>query len=150
MATSKQTAAQKATAQKKADEVAALMGDDESATQTGSVPVAPPAVKQTEPAAETPTESTPPAVFKNEEVVAMVEKLSDEEAKAALDIISQQDEDTEPAEKTGHLVILNKTIQAKDAAGNDVKFIASKKPQDLGEYGDLAIKAGCAEPHKAS
>ena len=137
--TKKQTAAEikAAAAQAKADEVAALMGDD---TETSAVkaPTAPPAIKATTDKTEVEAEAAA-AAEKAEADKAAADKAAADKAAA----------DKADAEKVGHMVILSRTIHTKDKDGNDVKFIASKEPQDLGEYGEVAIKAGFAKEHKA-
>lgn len=160
MTAKKLTAAEKeAAAQKKADEVAAMMGEDDQVS-TPAAPKSPPALKETakpepepepEPSEKVPevTEDQPQAVEPPEsEGTDVVEgSENDVEENAGADENENQDEPEEA--KVGHLVILFKTIQTKDKAGNDVKFVASTEPQDLGEYGELAIAAGCAKLHKA-
>lgn len=152
MTAKKLTAAEKeAAAQKKADEVAAMMGEDDQVS-TPTAPKSPPALEETakpEPEPE-PSEKVPEVT---EDQPQAVEPPESEDSKIDVEESAGADEDEnqdEPEEaKVGHLVILFKTIQTKDKAGNDVKFVASTEPQDLGEYGELAIAAGCAKPHKA-
>jgi hypothetical protein len=152
------TAALKAAAELKADEVAAMMGDDVETSATQK-PSAPPALKGS---AKSEPEAEEKAPEKSEEQADAAEQAESEgtvktaiqdDVDAGEDEPEDQDDDGEQEEveqaKAGHMVILTKTIQTKDKDGKDVKFIASKDPQDLGEYGDMAIAAGCAKPHKA-
>jgi DNA polymerase III gamma/tau subunit len=174
MTAKKPTAAEKeAAAQKKADEVAALMGDDVEASATQK-PSAPPEIKNSTGATEVEkaeaekaeaekaeaekaeaekAEAEKAEAEKAEAEKAEAEKAEAEKAeaeKAEAEKVAAEKAKTEKAKaKVGHMVILHKTIHTKDADGKDVKFIASKDPQDLGEYGDMAIAAGCAKPHKA-
>jgi hypothetical protein len=144
------TAALKAAAETKADEVAALMGDDVETSATQK-PSAPPALKgsaKSEPEPEEQAEAAEQAESDGTVKTAIQDDIDADE-----DEPEDQDDDGEQEEveqaKVGHMVILTKTIQTKDKDGKDVKFIASKDPQDLGEYGDMAIAAGCAKAHKA-
>ena len=135
---------QKTAAEIKADEVAAMMGDVE--TSAPAKPTAPPAVK-TANKPESEAEDQEP-----EETEDQTETVDQTDADDDLDT-DEDESDDEQAEfqraKVGHMVILSKTVHTKDADGKDVQFIASKKPQDLGEYAAMAIAAGCAKPHKA-
>jgi membrane protein involved in colicin uptake len=165
MTDKKPTAAEKeAAAQKKADEVAALIGDDVKASATQK-PTAPPEIKNSteskgaEKAATEKAATEKAATEKAATEKAATEKAATEKAateKAATEKVNSNVEQLRDKlikhntpEKASCMVILSKTIHTKDADGNDVKFIASKNPQDLGEYAEMAIKAKCAKPHKA-
>ncbi len=144
--TKKQTAAEikSAAAQAKADEVAALMGDD---TETSAVkaPTAPPAIEATTVKAEAEKTEIQGGT-ESEDQVGYESDIqgSTESEDQGSDESEDQNADLNQ-ESVGHLVILSRTIHTKGKAGNDVKFIASKEPQDLGEYGEMAIKAGFAK-----
>lgn len=145
---------QKTAAETKADEVAALMGDDieTSATQKPSAPPALKGAAKTEPEVEVnapeETEDKPETVDQTDTESADESDDLDTDDEESDDQDDEQ-EDLPATEKASRMVILSKTIQTKDASGNDVKFIASKDPQDLGEYAAMAIAAKCAKPHKA-
>ncbi len=141
MTNKNQTAAQKAAAQKKADEVAALMEEDSEKKPVTQI--APPEIK----------ESTAIKDHESDEADDQKDNEGDDLKSGVIndqndDEIDDQDGDEiefSDDEKDAHFVILSKTIHTKDKAGNDVKFIASKEPQDLGEYSEIAIKAGLAK-----
>ncbi|MGO2354059.1 MAG: hypothetical protein ACTH58_04925 [Marinomonas foliarum] len=146
---------QKSAAELKADEVAALMGED-AEVQTSTAPTAPPALKgatKTEPEVEEKAPEDQPETVDQTDTEGADESddqgddldTDDEES----DDQDDEQEDQPATAKTVRMVILSKTIHTKDKAGNDVKFIASKDPQDLGEFAAMAIAAKCAKPHKA-
>lgn len=143
---------QKTAAEIKADEVAAMMGDD-AETSAPAKPTAPPALKgavKSEPEAE---EKAPEKTEDQAEPLVQTDTEEPDESDNQDDDLEEDESDDDSAEfqraKVGHMVIVTKTMHTKDADGNDVKFIASKDPQDLGEYAEMAIKAKCAKPHKA-
>jgi hypothetical protein len=149
------TAALKAAAELKADEVAAMMGDDVETSATQK-PSAPPALKgsaKSEPEPEEQAEAAEQAESEGTVKTAIQDDVDAGEDESEDEPEDGEQEEVEQEEveqaKVGHMVILHKTIHTKDADGKDVKYIASKDPQDLGEYGDMAIAAGCAKPHKA-
>ena len=85
---------------------------------------------------------------------AAEKKAAEEQAKAADEAQnSDQDNQTKDAPKAPVVknLIVTKTFRTKDSDGNRVEFIASSKPQNLGEHAEMALKAGVAiEPSKAS
>lgn len=145
---------QKTAAELKADEVAAMMGDD-AETSAPAKPTAPPTLKgavKSEPEAEAEEKAAEKTEDQAEPLVQTDTEEPDESDNQDDDLEEDESGD-EQAEfqraKVGHMVIVTKTIHTKDSDGNDVKFIASEDPQDLGEYAEMAIKAKCAKPHKA-
>ncbi|WP_417536826.1 hypothetical protein [Methylophaga sp.] len=139
-------ATQKTAAEIKADEVAAMMGDD---VETSAIqkPSAPPALKTT---AQSEPEVKEKAAEETEDQVEIVDQAGMEESgepegQEDGEPEGQENDEIESQEAIGRFVVLTKTIHTKDKAGNDVKFTASKAPQDLGEYAAIAIKAGFAK-----
>lgn len=147
---------QKSAAELKADEVAALMGEDVE-VQTSTAPTPPPTLKGAVKPELEAEEKTPEETEDQTEIVDQTDNESGDESNDQDDDLEEGESDDQDDEqedqpataKTVRMVILSKTIHTKDASGNDVKFIASKDPQDLGEYAAMAIAAKCAKPHKA-
>ena len=160
MTSKPQTAAQKKAAEKKADEIAELMAD--STEPSAPVKEAPPAIKTAQEAtdqesvsdqggeissADESDQSIKDSQSNDDQASGDDDQLSDDDQLKGDD----QDNDDEQGEMdkdqitNSILVVLSKTIHTKDKDGINVKFVASKSPQDLGEYTDMAIKAGVAK-----
>lgn len=84
---------------------------------------------------------------------AAQKKAAEEQAKAAAEAQNNEQEDQSndaPKVPVVKNLIVTKTFRTKDSDGNRVEFIASSKPQDVGEHAAMALKAGVAiEPTKA-
>ncbi len=85
---------------------------------------------------------------------AAEKKAAEEQAKAAAEAQNNDQEDqSNDASKVPVVknLIVTKTFRTKDSDGSRVEFIASAKPQNLGEHAEMALKAGVAiEPTKAN
>ncbi len=148
-----QTAAQKKAAEKKADEIAELMAD--GTEPSAPAKEAPPAIKTTQEVTDQESVSDQggevSSAVENDQSIKDSQPNDGQESGDEQLSEDAQDNDVEQGElnkdqaTSSTLVVLSKTIHTKDKDGNNVKFVASKSPQDLGEYTDMAIKAGAAK-----
>lgn len=56
----------------------------------------------------------------------------------------QDDQNKAPAKTVPKMLIVTKTFRTQGKDKKRVEFIASAKPQDLGEHAEMAVKAGVA------
>lgn len=62
----------------------------------------------------------------------------------------QDDQNKAPAKTAPKMLVVTKTFRTQGKDKKRVEFIASPKPQDLGEHAEMAVKAGVAiEPPKS-